>query len=168
MVEGAETTRAELIALIPRLRQYALAMTGNRADGDDLVQDVLERALTRLHQYQADTRLDSWVYRIAQNCWIDHVRKVKSRAKHVVADPDADAPGIDGAAAMDATLTLSKALAVLATLPEEQRGVVVLVQVDGYSYREASEILGVPEGTVTSRLGRARAALNAQVFGEGA
>ena len=166
MVDAAEKTRAELIALIPRLRQFALAMTGNRADGDDLVQDVLERALTRLHQYEQGTRLDSWIYRIAQNCWIDHVRKLRSRAKYVVADPDADAPGIDGAAAMNATLTLSKALAVLATLPEEQRVVVVLVQVDGYSYREAGEILGVPEGTVTSRLGRARAALNAQVFGE--
>jgi RNA polymerase sigma-70 factor (ECF subfamily) len=167
MVDVAEKTRAELIALIPRLRQFALAMTGNRADGDDLAQDALERALTRLHQYEPDTRLDSWVYRIAQNCWIDHVRKLKSRAKLVVIDPDADAPGIDGAAAMNASLTLSKALSVLAQLPEEQRMVVVLVQVDGYSYREASEILGVPEGTVTSRLSRARAALNAAVFGEG-
>ena len=167
MVDASEKTRVELIALIPRLRQFALAMTGNRADGDDLVQDVLERALTRLHQYQADTRLDSWVYRIAQNCWIDHVRKLKSRAKLMIEDPDADAPGIDGVAAMNASLTLSRALSVLSRLPEEQRVVVVLVQVDGYSYREASEILGVPEGTVTSRLGRARAALNAQVFGEG-
>lgn len=166
MVDAAANTRAELIALIPRLRQFALAMTGNRADGDDLVQDVLERALTRLHQYEPGTRLDSWVYRIAQNCWIDHVRKLKSRAKLVVIDPDADAPGIDGDAAMNASLTLSKALAVLAQLPEEQRVVVVLVQVDGYSYREASEILGVPEGTVTSRLSRARAALSAEVFGE--
>ena len=107
------------------------------------------------------------MYRIAQNCWIDHVRKLKSRAKLMIEDPDADAPGIDGVAAMNASLTLSRALSVLSRLPEEQRVVVVLVQVDGYSYREASEILGVPEGTVTSRLGRARAALNAQVFGEG-
>jgi RNA polymerase sigma-70 factor (ECF subfamily) len=165
MVDAAESTRAELIALIPRLRQFALAMTGNRADGDDLVQDALERALRRLHQFELGTRLDSWVYRIAQNCWIDHVRKTRSRARLITADPDADAPGIDGAAAMNATLTLSKALAVLASLPEEQRMVVVLVQVDGFSYREASEILGVPEGTVTSRLSRARAALNAEVLG---
>jgi len=158
--------RAELVRLIPRLRQFALALTGSRADGDDLVQDVLERALKRLDQWRAGTRLDSWLFRIAQNAWIDQVRSRRARGRVVTEDPDADAPGIDGAAAMSATLTLSKALRVLASLPEEQRVVVALVQIDGYSYREASEILGVPEGTVTSRLSRARATLLAQVHGE--
>ena len=158
--------RTELVKLIPRLRQFALALTGSRADGDDLVQDALERALKRLEQWQVGTRLDSWLFRIAQNAWIDQVRTRRSRSRVVSEDPDADAPGIDGAAAMSASLTLSKALHVLASLPKEQRVVVVLVQIDGYSYREASEILGVPEGTITSRLSRARATLMAQVLGE--
>jgi RNA polymerase sigma-70 factor (ECF subfamily) len=167
MDETAAETRQELIKLIPRLRQFALAMTGNRADGDDLVQDVLERALNRLDQWKPGTRLDSWVYRIAQNAWIDQMRSRRSRAKVVTIDPDADAPGVDGVAGMAAALTLAKALSVLASMPEEQRVVVVLVQIDGYSYREASEILGVPEGTVTSRLVRARAALQERVLGAG-
>lgn len=166
MDDQDEQMRGELVKLIPRLRQFALAMTGNRADGDDLAQEALERALRRLHQFQRDTRLDSWLFKIAQNAWIDHTRSRRSRARVVESDPDADAPGIDGRAAMNAALTLSKALAVLGDLPEEQRAVIVLVLVDGYTYREASEILGVPEGTVTSRLSRARAVLEAKVFGE--
>jgi RNA polymerase sigma-70 factor, ECF subfamily len=166
MDDGDEQIRGELVKLIPRLRQFALAMTGNRADGDDLAQETLERALRRLHQFQRDTRLDSWLFKIAQNAWIDQTRARRTRSRIVEADPDADAPGIDGRNAMNATLTLSKALSVLGDLPQEQRAVVVLVLVDGYSYREAGEILGVPEGTVTSRLSRARATLETKVFGE--
>jgi RNA polymerase sigma-70 factor (ECF subfamily) len=141
-------------------------LTGQRADADDLVQDALERALTRLRQWQAGTRLDSWVFRIAQNVWIDRVRSRRARERIVEADPDADAPGIDGRAAAHAQLTLAKALEVLGKMPEEWRSVIALVQIEGFTYREAAEILGVPEGTVTSRLVRARAALAAEVLGE--
>jgi len=159
--------RDELVKLIPRLRRFALALTGSRADADDLVQDAIERALRRADQWRPGTRVDSWVFRIAQNAWIDQVRSRRSRERVVVADPDADAPGIDGRAAMHAALTLDRAIKVLATLPEEQRVVITLVQIEGFSYREAAEILGVPEGTVTSRLWRARTAIEAQVLGEG-
>ena len=158
--------RAELMSLIPRLRRFALAMTGSRADGDDLVQDTLERALLRLDQWRPDTKLDAWVFRIAKNLWIDQIRSRRARERVVVNDPDADAPGIDGCGAMEAALTLSKALQALASLPEEQRIVITLVQIEGFTYREAAEILGIPEGTVTSRLVRARAAIEAQVLGE--
>lgn len=154
------------MGLIPRLRRFALALAGSRADGDDLVQDTLERALLRLDQWRPDTRLDAWVFRIAKNLWIDQIRSKRARERVVVSDPDADAAGIDGRAAMDAALTLSKALQALATLPEEQRIVITLVQIEGFTYREAAEILGIPEGTVTSRLVRARAAIEAQVLGE--
>lgn len=157
--------RDELVRLIPRLRRFAMALTGNRADGDDLVQDALERALSRLSQWREGTRLDSWVFRIAQNAWIDQTRARRVRARLVENDPDADAPGIDGRDAMNARFTLAKALKALAALPAEQRAVVALVQIEGFTYREAAEILGVPEGTVTSRLGRARAVLEAQVLG---
>ena len=158
--------RAELMSLIPRLRRFALAMTGSRADGDDLVQDTLERALLRLDQWRPDTKLDAWVFRIAKNLWIDQIRSRRARERVVVSDPDAEAPGIDGRSAMEAALTLSKALQALASLPEEQRIVITLVQIEGFTYREAAEILGIPEGTVTSRLVRARAAIEAQVLGE--
>jgi RNA polymerase sigma-70 factor (ECF subfamily) len=166
MDDGDKQIRDELVKLIPRLRQFALAMTGNRADGDDLAQETLERALRRLHQFQRDTRLDSWLFKIAQNAWIDQTRSRRSRSRVVEADPEADAPGVDGRTAVNAAITLSKALNALNDLPEEQRAVIVLVMVEGYSYREAGEILGVPEGTVTSRLSRARAALEIKVLGE--
>jgi RNA polymerase sigma-70 factor (ECF subfamily) len=158
--------RKDLMKLIPRLRRFALAMTGSRADGDDLVQDTLERALWRLDQWRPGTRLDAWVFRIAKNLWIDQIRSRRVRERIIVSDPDADAQGIDGRSAMDAALTLSKALQVLRALPEEQRTVITLVQIEGFTYREAAEILGIPEGTVTSRLVRARAVIEAQVLGE--
>jgi RNA polymerase sigma-70 factor (ECF subfamily) len=158
--------RDELVKLIPRLRRFTMALTGSRADGDDLAQEALEKALRRLDQFQHGTRLDSWLFRIAQNGWIDQMRSRQSRGRVMIEDPEADAPGLDGRSAMDATLTLKKALGVMARLPEEQRAVVALVQIEGYSYREAAEILGVPEGTVNSRLVRARGVLEAEVFGE--
>jgi RNA polymerase sigma-70 factor (ECF subfamily) len=158
--------RNELAALIPRLRRFALALTGNRADADDLVQDALERALRRADQWRPGTRVDSWVFRIARNAWIDETRSRKVRGRVVSYDPEADAPGVDGRAAMEATMTLDRAMKVMATLPPEQRAVIALVQIEGFSYREAAEILGVPEGTVTSRLVRARSVLEAKVLGE--
>jgi RNA polymerase sigma-70 factor (ECF subfamily) len=163
MVDDA---RNELVKLIPRLRRFTMALTGTRADGDDLAQDALEKALRRLDQFQRGTRLDSWLFRIAQNAWIDQMRSRQSRARVMIEDPEADAPGLDGRSAIAATLTLRTALGVLAKLPEEQRAVVALVQIEGYSYREAAEILGVPEGTVNSRLVRARTVLDAAVFGD--
>ncbi len=159
--------REELVKLIPRLRRYALALTGSRSDADDLVQDAIERALRRADQWREGTRLDAWVFRIARNAWIDQVRSRRSRERLVVADPDADAPGVDGRTAMDAAFTLDRALKVLNALPEDQRAVITLIHIEGFSYREAAEILGVPEGTVTSRLWRARTAIEAQVLGEG-
>lgn len=158
--------RNELAALLPRLRRFAMALTGNRADADDLVQDALERALRRADQWRPGTRVDSWVFRIMRNAWIDETRSRRIRSKVVSDDPDADAPGIDGRTAMEATLTLDRAMKVMATLPPEQRAVIALVQIEGFTYREAAEILGVPEGTVTSRLVRARSVIETAVLGQ--
>jgi RNA polymerase sigma-70 factor (ECF subfamily) len=168
MTDQSSEVRAELMRLIPRLRRFALAMTGSRADADDLVQDALERALRRLDQWRPGTRLDSWMFRITQNVWIDQTRARRARERVVESDPDADAPGVDGRAGMHARLTLAEALEALAAMPEEWRSVIVLVLIEGFTYREAAGILGVPEGTVTSRLVRARAALEARVLGEDA
>lgn len=153
-----------LVALLPRLRRFASALTGAGAEADDLVQDTLERALRKRHLWQPGTRLDSWAFRIMQNAWIDTVRARRVRATASIDVDGFDAPGVDGRAQMDAHLTLARVNAVMARLPQEQRVVVALVLVEGFSYREAAEILHVPEGTVTSRLFRARTALEKDVL----
>ena len=164
--EPAEAIQRQMIALLPRLRRFAASLTGNLTDADDLVQDTVERALKNLHRWQAGTRLDSWMYRIAQNLWIDAVRSHRLR-RVVDGDPPEAAVAIDGARVMEAKLTFADTCRALAALPEEQRVVVALVLIEGLSYREASEILQLPMGTVTSRLARAREALSRSVFGEG-
>ena len=162
---GLETIRARMTAALPRLRRFALSLAGNAADADDLVQDTVERALRNLHKWKPDTKLESWMFRIAQNLWIDQLRARKVR----MADPIEEAHlAEDGARAAEARLTLADTARALQRLPEEQRAVVALVLIEGIAYREAAEILGVPIGTVTSRLARAREALAAQLFGKGA
>jgi RNA polymerase sigma-70 factor (ECF subfamily) len=147
------------------LRRFALALTGKAADADDLVQDTVERALRNIDRWTPGTRMDSWMFRIAQNHWIDTIRARRVRGQPVALD-EAEHIGIDGAGAAEASVTLSETRAALMKLPEEQRSVVALVLIDGLSYREAAEILGVPMGTVTSRLARAREALAVQIFGK--
>ena len=127
-----------------------MVLTGAVADADDLAQTALERALTRQHQFAPGTRLDSWVFRIAQNLWIDQARSRKSRGGHVELDEaHAESRSEDMASRIDMTRTI-------ASLPEDQRAVVGLVLVEGWSYQEAADILQTPIGTVMSRLSRAR------------
>lgn len=164
-MDSVDTIRSQMVALLPRLRRFALSLTGNPADADDLVQDTVERALRNLHQWQDGTRLDSWMFRIAQNLRIDAARagKVRAVARH---DPDAaENVAVDGARDAEARLTFADTARALAELPDEQRAVVALVLIDGMSYREAADVLNVPIGTVTIRLARARIALAARVYG---
>lgn len=154
-----------MIALLPRLRRFARAIAGNAADADDLVQDTVERALLRLALWTPGTRLDSWMFRIAQNLWIDRTRSRRSRGTQVLIDNFENSLASDGARDMESRLTLQSAARALGELPEEQRSVVALVLIDGMSYRDAAEVLEVPIGTVTSRLARARNFLAERVFG---
>jgi RNA polymerase sigma factor (sigma-70 family) len=160
-----ETIRTRMTASLPRLRRFARSLAGNSADADDLVQDTVERALRNLHKWQPDTKLESWMFRIAQNLWIDRMRARKMRATEPLEN---DAASLDGAREVEAKLTFADTERALRKLPEEQRVVVALVLIEGLAYREAAEILNVPIGTVTSRLARAREALAAHVFGKGA
>ena len=148
-----------MTALLPRLRRFALALTGKAVDADDLVQDTVERALRNLDRFVPDTRMDSWLFRIAQNLWIDTVRARKVRATSADGLNEAEAIPFDGVRAVESHTMLMQTLRALAELPDEQRGVVALVLIDGLSYRETASILDVPIGTVTSRLARARDAL---------
>lgn len=162
-----ETVRRGIVALLPRLRRFALSLTANATDADDLVQDAVERALRNLHRWQQGTRLDSWMFRLTQNLWIDTVRARGVRAATSLDAEEVENVSLDGARSMDARLTFTATCAALAKLPEEQRVAVALVLVDGMSYRDAAEVLGIPIGTLTSRLFRARSALVEALVGEG-
>jgi RNA polymerase sigma-70 factor (ECF subfamily) len=156
---GKTSVREELIALIPRLRRFGYALTNSREDADDIAQITLERALNNIHQWKPGTRLDSWLFRIAQNAWIDEMRARKRRGPSVEIDEATTLTGEDGRDAAHARLDLAEARQAIAGLPDEQRIVMALVAIEGLSYQEAASAIGVPIGTVMSRLARARAAV---------
>jgi RNA polymerase sigma-70 factor, ECF subfamily len=159
-VNSSDAVREGLIPLLPRLRRLARALAGQVADADDLVQIVLERALARAAQWRPDAALDKWVFAIARNAWRDELR-ARGRAQHLFAAEEAGEMAADRASAQPAQ-QLELAMA-LAALPPDHREVVALVLVEGMSYSEAAELLEVPVGTVTSRLARARATLQAHL-----
>jgi len=166
MADSSETVRREIAALLPRLRRFGRTLAHHREDADDLVQIAVERALTRAEQWQAGTRLDSWMFRIMQNAWIDETRARERRGKTFVAEEEGEHVGVSPTDAQIDAIAVRKAVA---QLNDDQRAVVGLVLVDGLPYREAAEVLGVPIGTLTSRLARAREALQAILAGpEGA
>jgi RNA polymerase sigma-70 factor, ECF subfamily len=154
--EPVSTVRHNLGALLPRLRRFARALAGDPHDADDLVQVALERALSRAGQWRPEQRLEGWVFGIVRNAWIDELR-ARGRGRRLFA-VDADIEGI-GASPIDAQGTMLSVQAAMAQLPEEQRSAIALVLVEGLSYREAADALGVPIGTLTSRLARGREAL---------
>lgn len=146
--------RREMVDLIPRLRRFALGLSRSQADADDLVQSALEKALTRLNQFERGTRLDSWLFRIVQTTWIDDRRRAWRRETPM----DSDSIQIAAGPALQSTaeFSLKDIMRALNTLPDDQRVLVLLVLVEGYSYQEAADMSDVPIGTVMSRLSRAR------------
>jgi RNA polymerase sigma-70 factor (ECF subfamily) len=155
MSSPADLLQSRIIELLPKLRRFARSLTRNPHDADDLLQAALERALTHLEQWQADTRLDSWLYTIVKHAWIDELRS-RTRRERVfdAADQTEAVPDHRG----DASDSLAVEQA-LQQLPEEQRLAVALVLIEGLPYKEAAQIIGVPMGTLTSRLARGRQAL---------
>jgi RNA polymerase sigma-70 factor (ECF subfamily) len=156
---SSETFESELTQLLPRLRRFAHSLSRNRADADDLAQATIERALRSREQWQPGTRLDSWLYRIMRNLWIDTARARTRRERHEAPEEEAQSVGEDPREAIEASLELRRAMAAMERLPDEQREVVALILIEGFGYREASEMLDVPIGTVSSRLVRGRTAL---------
>jgi RNA polymerase sigma-70 factor, ECF subfamily len=154
--------RDELVALLPRLRRFARALSRNADDADDLVQVAVERALLHLDQWKPGTRLDSWMFGIIKNAWIDETRS-RRRRDRVLAPEELGASVAD--AASEAHIERLSLAAAMERLPDEQRLVVALVLVEGLAYKEAAEVLEVPMGTVTSRLARGREALEALLGG---
>ena len=152
----------QLIAVLPRLRRFARGLSGSVADADDLVQAACERALARQHQFQEGTRFDSWMFRIVQTIWIDQVRSRDVRKED--GDIAEDRLGSDEPARrVEARLALDEVRRALDRLPPDQRTALLLVTVEGLSYKEAAEVVQVPVGTIMSRLARARIALQLQL-----
>jgi len=162
--ETSQSIHEQIVTLLPRLRRFARNLTRNPHDADDVVQIAVERALTRLDQWRSGARLDSWMFKIVRNAWIDELRSRGRRGKVFLAAEAGENIGTDSMARETELLSVQSAMA---RLPEDQREAVSLVLVEGLPYREAAEVLGVPIGTLTSRLARGREALQALLGTEG-
>lgn len=160
-----EGTRREMLALLPRLRRFACGLTGSADEGDDLVQATVERAIRHIDKWQPGTRLDSWMFQIARNLNLNNIRARKVRGAHLAPVALEGIIGEDGFRVAESRLTIAAVRDFVARLPEEQKAVLMLVCIEGLSYRETAEVMGVPIGTVTSRLARARITLRALLEG---
>ena len=143
--------KPDLIEHLPRLRRYARALTGDVVRADDLVQDTLERALARLDLWQPGSDLRAWLFTLMHNLFVNQLRT--RRPQDTALDEALDIPVSGGQ--MEA-LAVRDMHAALVRLPDEQREVILLVGLEQFSYAEAAQVLGVPVGTIMSRLARAR------------
>ena len=142
-----------LLAEIPRLRRYARALTGERAAADDLVQDTLERAWSRSAQWRPGGELRAWLFGIMHNLRIDQLRRPGAVARSL---DEADGDLLPVRPAQSDGLEVRDLDAALACLPEEQRAVLLLVALEEMRYEDIARTLGIPLGTVMSRLSRGR------------
>jgi RNA polymerase sigma-70 factor (ECF subfamily) len=148
----------ELKDLLPALRRFAYSLTGSMADADDLLQNTVERILTR--DMPSDVDLTKWAFRICRNIWIDECRARKVR-RDATENPElSDGQVTDGEHQTTKEIEWSRVDAAMSRLPEDQRQIISLVAIQGMPYKMVAEILEVPKGTVMSRLARARAALS--------
>jgi RNA polymerase sigma-70 factor (ECF subfamily) len=147
------------VQLLPRLRRFARTIARTPHDADDLVQVTIERALRRFDQLRPDSRLESWMFGIMRNAWIDEVR-ARVRSDRLFAPEEA---GVNVAHGGESPVDALAIQSALQRLPEEQRMAIGLVLVEGLSYKEAAEVMEVPIGTLTSRLARGREALAAML-----
>ena len=152
-----------LVELIPRLRRYARALVGDRSSADDLVQDTLERAWAKLHLYRRGTDLRAWLFTVMHNV---HVNKV--RAARPTDSLDDEMPELALRAPQGDALVVRDLDRAIALLPGEQRAVLLLVALEDMSYEETARTLGIPMGTVMSRLSRAREKLRVLMLGQAA
>ncbi|MGQ0544447.1 MAG: sigma-70 family RNA polymerase sigma factor [Betaproteobacteria bacterium] len=152
-----------LVDLIPRLRRYARALVGDRASADDLVQDTLERAWAKLHLYRRGTDLRAWLFTVMHNVHVNKLRAARAT------DPlEEEMPELAQRAAQGDALVVRDLDRAIARLPAEQRAVLLLVTLEEMSYDQVARTLGIPIGTVMSRLSRAREKLRAMMLGQAA
>lgn len=149
--------------LIPALRRYACALVRNAPVADDLVQDCLERAVRHWHR-RRDSDPRRWLFTILHNLAVSQFRRSAARGRHVTID-ETNEKEFGRNAAQEEQLICRDALKKLARLPEDLRGVLLLVAVEDLSYADAAKVLGIPIGTVMSRLSRARENLQREIEG---
>ena len=163
--EGRARMGRDIVVLLPRLRRFAAGLTGSAQEGDDVVQTACLRALERHHQWEPGTRLDSWMFRIIRNLWLDRGKSAWNRLVRSDSELLAEVADHSVSREIEARDELMSARAAIAALPPAQREVLLLVTVEGHTYEAASELLGIPLGTVMSRLARARVAVAQRVRG---
>jgi len=156
--DGHDPVMEGLAAELPRLWRYGLVLSSNRDTAEELVQATCVRALERSHQFTAGTRLDRWLLSILHSIWLNELRARKVRQGQGLVDADAVLV-FDGLKQTETNIWAAQVLREVQALPEAQREAVYLVYVEGMTYREAAGLLGVPIGTVMSRLAAARAKL---------
>jgi RNA polymerase sigma factor (sigma-70 family) len=162
MIASPAELSEQIVALLPRLRRFARSLSRHQHDADDLVQVAVERAWRSQSQLKPGANLASWMFGIMKNAWIDD-RRARGRRGEVALPEDSGAhPAVNPGDTEQNLWSVSEAMA---KLPEEQRLAIALVLVEGLSYKEASEVLEIPMGTLTSRLARGRTALAAALGG---
>ena len=144
---------ARVQELIPRLRRYARALTGEASAADDLVQDTLERAWNKLHLWRHGSDLRAWLFTIMHNV---HVNQVRSRRPGMLVPLDEDTAEAPVRPTQSDMLEVRDIDIALRQLPLEQREVLLLIALERMSYGETAKTLGIPIGTVMSRLARGR------------
>jgi RNA polymerase sigma-70 factor (ECF subfamily) len=148
------------------MQRFARILTRSATEADDLVQKTCERAISRADQWRGDTRLESWLFRIMRGIWIDEVRARAARGRQLASlSLEQEDEVMDGGRLAETRLQLQAVMAELQQMPEMDRTLLLMVCVDGLTYREAADMLGVPIGTVMSRLSRARAELGTRLEG---
>ncbi|MBP2233713.1 RNA polymerase sigma-70 factor (ECF subfamily) [Sinorhizobium kostiense] len=154
--------RRDLVGLLPKLRRFALTLTRDAKDADDLVQEACERAITRSQLWNGEGRLEGWVYAMTRNLWVDEVRKRKVCGGGSMVDIF-DEDELSAEPSRERAVYANQLQKMILSMPEGLASAFLLVNVDGYSYREAADILGIPAGTVMSRLSTARLRLAAML-----
>lgn len=155
----SDTFEADLISALPKLRRFALSLCRRGDVADDLVQITVERAVASRHRYDDQSDIAPWLFRILRNAWIDMCRRRVTRGTEIDVTDAPEAAVIDGTRVTEAVLMLRETQIALDTLVDQQREVILLVCFEELSYAEAATVLGIPKGTVMSRLARGRAAL---------
>jgi RNA polymerase sigma-70 factor (ECF subfamily) len=150
------TVLDEVEAAIPSLRRYAHALVRNRETADDLVQDCLERAVSRRKEWKGDGPVRSWLFKILLNLHRDMYRKAGARAVLVPVEMAEERTGSGG---QEERLDLREVHEAMGRLPADQRAALLLVALEGMTLAEAARTLNIPEGTLASRIARARSSL---------
>ena len=149
-----------IVELIPRLRRYARALVSDRARADDLVQDTLERAWNKFHLWRPGSDLRAWLFTVMHNV---HVNQIRASRDHAMLDDEG--PEMAVAGTQGASLEIRDLERALGLLPAEQKEVLLLIALEDMSYAEVASTLGIPIGTVMSRLSRAREKLRGHMHG---